>query len=117
LIRSTGEANCLLGRNWGYDDGVWVTKGCGGEFVVGSTHEAGGPPPPAAAAQPTAVTQEPTGVSNFIVGGEWFFAKNGKIYTESRIDNGSVTANGENGYDVFTIGFRYDFSLRLSHEQ
>ena len=35
LARSTGEAPCLLGKTWGYDDkGVWVTDGCGGEFVV-----------------------------------------------------------------------------------
>jgi hypothetical protein len=52
----------------------------------------------------------------FIFGGEWFFAKNGKIYSESRIDFDSVTATGEPGYGVFTIGFRYDFSWRTSHE-
>jgi predicted porin len=52
----------------------------------------------------------------FILGGEWFIADNAKIYTESRIDDGSVTATGDKGYDVFTIGFRYDFSLHLDHE-
>lgn len=37
LGKSTGSATCLLGRNWGYDaDGVWVTEGCGGEFVLGN---------------------------------------------------------------------------------
>src|SRR5436190_20936555 len=37
LIRATGSATCLLGKNWGYDDqGVWVSDGCGGEFVVGA---------------------------------------------------------------------------------
>lgn len=36
LIRSTGTETCLLGKNWGYDDtGVWVSNGCGGEFVLG----------------------------------------------------------------------------------
>ena len=35
LVRSTGEVACLLGRTWGYDEqGVWVTDGCSGEFVV-----------------------------------------------------------------------------------
>jgi len=35
LAKSTGEAPCLLGKTWGYDDtGVWVADGCGGEFVV-----------------------------------------------------------------------------------
>src|SRR6478672_7658278 len=43
LLRSAGDAACLLGRNWGYDDaGVWVSDGCGGEFVVGGTKEASG---------------------------------------------------------------------------
>ena len=38
MLRPTGEAACLLGRNWGYDDqGVWVSEGCGGEFGTGST--------------------------------------------------------------------------------
>jgi predicted porin len=41
LLRSTGPAACLLGKTWGYDDkGIWVFDGCGGEFAVGSTHEA-----------------------------------------------------------------------------
>jgi hypothetical protein len=36
LGRSSGEAPCLLGKSWGYDDqGVWVSDGCTGEFVVG----------------------------------------------------------------------------------
>jgi len=41
LRSSIGSANCLLGRNWGYDaDGIWVTEGCGAQFVVGnSAHE------------------------------------------------------------------------------
>jgi hypothetical protein len=35
LARSTGEAACLLGKTWGYDDtGVWVSDGCDAEFVV-----------------------------------------------------------------------------------
>src|SRR5262245_50079554 len=38
LARSSGEAPCLLGKSWGYDDdGVWVADGCSGEFVVGGT--------------------------------------------------------------------------------
>jgi len=36
LARSTGDAPCLLGKTWGYDDqGVWVSDGCSGVFVVG----------------------------------------------------------------------------------
>jgi hypothetical protein len=36
LVRSTGEAPCLLGKTWGYDDGgVWVADGCSAQFVVG----------------------------------------------------------------------------------
>ena len=41
MLRSTGEAACLLGRNWGYDDqGVWVSEGCGGDFGTGSSSRA-----------------------------------------------------------------------------
>ena len=52
----------------------------------------------------------------FILGPEWFFAKSGKIYSEWKIDNGSVTETGVPGYSVFTVGFRYDFAWRTSHE-
>jgi hypothetical protein len=35
LQSSFGAAECVLGRNWGYDDqGVWVSEGCSGEFLV-----------------------------------------------------------------------------------
>ncbi|HEY7286544.1 MAG TPA: DUF3011 domain-containing protein, partial [Vicinamibacterales bacterium] len=35
LARSTGEAACLLGKTWGYDDtGVWVSDGCSADFIV-----------------------------------------------------------------------------------
>ena len=36
LQSSTGSVACLLGKNWGYDDaGIWVSDGCGGEFLTG----------------------------------------------------------------------------------
>ena len=36
LARSSGDAPCLLGKTWGYDDtGVWVADGCSADFVVG----------------------------------------------------------------------------------
>jgi hypothetical protein len=35
LLKSTGPAECLLGRNWGYDESsVWVSDGCSGEFML-----------------------------------------------------------------------------------
>jgi hypothetical protein len=37
LLRSTGEAPCLLGKTWGYDaKSIWVSDGCSGEFATGS---------------------------------------------------------------------------------
>src|SRR5262245_19346306 len=36
LLRSSGEAPCLLGKTWDYDQtSVWVADGCSGEFVTG----------------------------------------------------------------------------------
>lgn len=44
LVQEVGSAACLLGQSWGYDaEGVWVSDGCGGEFVLGQTE------PPSAA--------------------------------------------------------------------
>ena len=40
LLRSTGDAPCLLGKTWGYDDkGVWVSDGCSAEFATGPATE------------------------------------------------------------------------------
>jgi hypothetical protein len=36
LARSTGDAPCLLGKTWGYDQAsIWVSDGCAGEFATG----------------------------------------------------------------------------------
>jgi hypothetical protein len=36
LLKSSGASPCLLGKTWGYDDtGIWVSDGCGGEFLAG----------------------------------------------------------------------------------
>ena len=51
-----------------------------------------------------------------ILGAEWFIARTAKIYSESKIDIDSVGPSGEEGFGVFTIGFRYDFSWRISHQ-
>jgi predicted porin len=50
-----------------------------------------------------------------ILGAEWFVARTAKIYTESKLDLDSVSPTGVSGDSVFTIGFRYDFSFRVSH--
>jgi Protein of unknown function (DUF3011) len=40
LVQSTGEAPCLLGRTWGYDQtSIWVSDGCSGEFLTGRRAE------------------------------------------------------------------------------
>jgi hypothetical protein len=51
LMKTTGEAACLLGKTWGYDDeGIWVSDGCAGEFQLGRragpADEAAPPAPP-----------------------------------------------------------------------
>ncbi len=53
--------------------------------------------------------------SYLILGGEWLVVSRAKVYTESKIDLDSVSATGASGDSVFTIGFRYDFSWRISH--
>ena len=69
MLRPTGEANCLLGRNWGYDDrGVWVSEGCGGDFATGSTSRTtvsvtATSEPPVAAVPKTEMATVTTGVN------------------------------------------------------
>jgi hypothetical protein len=61
LVRSAGEAACLLGKTWGYDDrGIWVLDGCSGEFVVGQAAAYGqGPAGGAASAVPGSTAAAP----------------------------------------------------------
>ncbi len=36
LVRQRGQTICSQGSNWGYDThGIWVNRGCGGDFIVG----------------------------------------------------------------------------------
>jgi hypothetical protein len=42
LVRSFGEASCLLGKTWGYDQAsVWVSDGCSADFKGGASVEPG----------------------------------------------------------------------------
>ena len=42
LYRQLSDNDCIFGRTWGYDnDGVWVNKGCRGEFTVGDMRSTG----------------------------------------------------------------------------
>jgi Protein of unknown function (DUF3011) len=43
LVRQFSSSACILGRTWGWQtNGIWVSEGCAGEFVV----RASAPPPP-----------------------------------------------------------------------
>ena len=54
--------------------------------------------------------------SYMILGGEWLVTSRAKVYTESKLDLDTVSATGASGGSVFTIGFRYDFSWKISHK-
>ncbi len=55
LLRSMGDAPCLLGKTWGYDQtSIWVSDGCSAAFLFGAAAQAG-----AAQATP-APTEQPT---------------------------------------------------------
>lgn len=48
LQRQLSNTRCVEGRTWGYDNrGIWVDKGCAGEFVIGAADPGGIVPPPA----------------------------------------------------------------------
>jgi predicted porin len=110
LRRSTGAAACLLGRNWGYDaDGVWVTEGCGAEFVLGnSAHEqqrlAAEDTPPTPAASPT-VTSVPLYVA----------PRAGEFSAYSRL--GVLTAMSDDEAQVQDSGSRVRFEYASGGSQ
>src|SRR5687768_1003291 len=81
LLKSTGTAECLLGRTWGYDDkGVWVSYQCSGVF--GLVPSATAPPVPAPAAP---APQEPTPRID-----EWGVFDPGKGFLVGRTDFGEL---------------------------
>ena len=42
LVRQRGETPCKEGESWGYDEeGIWVDKGCVGEFALGRSENSG----------------------------------------------------------------------------
>src|ERR1700726_4767198 len=41
LVRQRSEALCKEGESWGYEEGIWVDKGCGGDFTLGRGDDAG----------------------------------------------------------------------------
>src|SRR6516165_7548869 len=43
LVRQRSQAACKEGESWGYDEeGIWVDKGCSGEFTLGRGETSGG---------------------------------------------------------------------------
>lgn len=43
LVRQSSTSTCTEGTSWGYDEqGIWVDKGCGGEFALGSGEQGEG---------------------------------------------------------------------------
>lgn len=51
LARQLSDTRCIQNRTWGFDNrGIWVDKGCGGEFLVGVDQPVR-PAPPATSEQ------------------------------------------------------------------
>ena len=50
-----------------------------------------------------------------VIGGEYRTFGNSYVYAELRANN-SIDANGDEGDDVFTIGFHDNFSVRAWHK-
>src|SRR4051812_30032798 len=70
LLRSTGDAPCLLGKTWGYDQAsVWVADGCSADFATGA-----GTAPPDTTAKPKPLSYMPN------VGFLLFDGEKGQVY-------------------------------------
>jgi len=54
-------------------------------------------------------------IQNYFFGAEYFLLETGKIYAEWRFDN-SVGPNGIEGFNVFTLGLRFDFGFDFTKE-
>jgi len=46
LLKQTSSAECVEGKTWGWDEeGIWVNKGCAGQFELGKAQPAAEPAP------------------------------------------------------------------------
>jgi hypothetical protein len=106
LLRSMGDAPCLLGRTWGYDQtSVWVSDGCSAEFGTGPAVE-----------PETTKPKAPTHVPN--VGFLLFDGEKGQVYfrlfsygrylNQRNLDESYVDAFG----NTKTIQRRQDIQLQ-----
>ena len=113
MSRTTGNAACLLGKTWGYDDGgVWVLDGCSADFIVMG---APGDTPAFAAEPATPTTQAPASTASQASGGElalaeaevsasrkettpanetWGYLDPGKGYLLGKGENGELSLSG-----------------------
>jgi hypothetical protein len=122
LVRSIGSTECLLGKNWGYDDaGVWVTGGCGGEFIAGhaaATKASGGA---------TNGSGNGTGSANAPTpsdGEQWGWLDAGKGFLIGRSNAGELSISGyallryldQTGKDTFTDHFGRQQSVDLRRD-
>ncbi|MEJ2257445.1 MAG: DUF3011 domain-containing protein [Woeseiaceae bacterium] len=90
LVRSTGSSSCLLGRTWGYDAaGVWVTEGCGAEFLVAGTATGPSAQPASAAPEPPQQSGADTEFSFYARFGSNMVARDDELDVQ---DNGSRLA-------------------------
>jgi hypothetical protein len=92
LMKSSGPAACLLGKNWGYDDkGIWVSDGCAGIFTLGNATPVAATPqtgtPPATGAQPA--SHEPTEQNE-----TWGLFDPGKGFLVGRSSVGELAISG-----------------------
>lgn len=96
IAGSNGEAACLLGKTWGYDDdGVWVADGCGGEFRLGLVAAAGAATPAEAPPGPAPTSAAPQGPKAPHVPVEtWGVFDPGKGFLVARGSAGELSISG-----------------------
>ena len=110
ILRSTGSAPCLLGRNWGYDDGgIWVEDGCGGDFGVQPVSTEDGSTSVAAAEGPAAAEAQGATTPPIDSRETWGFLDPGDGFLLGRSDAGELSLSAyallryinQNGDDTF----------------
>ena len=101
LTRATGTDACLLGKTWGYDDGgVWVSDGCGAQFIVAGISGAAATAGSEAAAPEDVVAGvvETTDDSEEVVAtaanDTWGFFDPGKGFLVGKNDVGELSISG-----------------------
>jgi DUF3011 family protein len=95
LVKSANRGACVLGTTWGYDvHTIWVSNGCGGEFMTGQAGVSNSGPPSSTAGAATNAAQQASNAEPEERSSWGVFDATGQGFLVGRTDVGELKIGG-----------------------